>query len=154
MTKTMTQSSLLKDSRLNCHQVGTLRRLKRPIFSNTLQCKHQNVHICRSSQDDLASAYDSETPLIEAETIIANTQLPTQGDAMVAGIDQTDYINRQLQEILKPPSTDYLAVGRRLIIKAVIFACIIHPVDPSLRYKSYQPSKLPFKPHHPICRSF
>jgi len=38
--------------------------------------------------------------------------LPTQGDAMVAGIDPIDYINKQLQDILKPPSTeDYLAVS-------------------------------------------
>lgn len=38
--------------------------------------------------------------------------LPTQGDAAVAGIDPIDYINRQLQDILKPPSTeDYLAVS-------------------------------------------
>lgn len=43
---------------------------------------------------------------------IASTQLPTQGDAVVAGVAESDkdYINRQLQEILKPPSTDYLAV--------------------------------------------
>ena len=33
------------------------------------------------------------------------TELPKQGDAMVAGIDPIDYINRQLQDILKPPST-------------------------------------------------
>lgn len=39
------------------------------------------------------------------------TELPTQGDSVVAGIDPIDYINKQLQDILKPPSTeDYLAV--------------------------------------------
>lgn len=47
------------------------------------------------------------------DRIEANTELPTQGDAAVAGIDAIDYINQQLQDILKgPPSTeDYLAVG-------------------------------------------
>lgn len=42
---------------------------------------------------------------------IVNKELPTQGDAMVAGVDPIDYINQQLQDILKPPDTeDYLAV--------------------------------------------
>jgi hypothetical protein len=43
---------------------------------------------------------------------VGATELPTQGDAAVAGIDPIDYINKQLQDILKPPSTeDYLAVS-------------------------------------------
>lgn len=43
--------------------------------------------------------------------------LPTQGDAAVAGIDPIDYINRQLQDILKPPSTeDYLAVSVSVVV--------------------------------------
>ena len=48
----------------------------------------------------------------------ASTELPTQGDAAVAGIDAIDYINRQLQDILKgPPSTeDYLAVRHVLCL--------------------------------------
>ena len=42
---------------------------------------------------------------------IVNKELPTQGDAMVAGVDPIDYLNQQLQDILKPPDTeDYLAV--------------------------------------------
>ena len=42
------------------------------------------------------------------------TELPTQGDSVVVGIDPIDYINKQLQDILKPPSTeDYLAVRER-----------------------------------------
>lgn len=47
----------------------------------------------------------NKSELIEAK------ELPTQGDAMVAGVDPIDYINQQLQDILKPPETeDYLAV--------------------------------------------
>lgn len=39
-------------------------------------------------------------------------ELPTQGDAMVAGVDPIDYINQQLQDILRPRDTeDYLAVS-------------------------------------------
>lgn len=48
----------------------------------------------------------------DSAQVQSGTELPTQGDAAVAGIDPIDYINRQLQEILKPPSTeDYLAVS-------------------------------------------
>lgn len=48
----------------------------------------------------------------QEQRIVAATDLPTQGDALVAGIDPIDYINRQLQDILKPPSTeDMLAVS-------------------------------------------
>ena len=43
---------------------------------------------------------------------VGATELPTQGESAVAGIDPIDYINKQLQDILKPPSTeDYLAVS-------------------------------------------
>jgi len=60
-----------------------------------------------SSEPVLSSNYTDgcKSELIEAK------ELPTQGDAMVAGVDPIDYINQQLQDILKPPETeDYLAV--------------------------------------------
>ena len=42
---------------------------------------------------------------------LLSTQLPTQGDSVVAGIEP-DYIGRQLQVILMPPSDmDYMAVS-------------------------------------------
>ena len=44
---------------------------------------------------------------------LLSTQLPTQGESVVAGIEP-DYIGRQLQEILQPPSdVDYMAVSLR-----------------------------------------
>jgi hypothetical protein len=60
-----------------------------------------------SSPQNLA---DAPLPKIE---VMANVPLTTQGDAVVAGldVDDADYINRQLQEILKPPADiDYMAV--------------------------------------------
>ena len=43
-------------------------------------------------------------------------ELPTQGDAMVAGVDPIDYVNQQLQDILRPRDTeDYLAVCHLII---------------------------------------
>lgn len=40
----------------------------------------------------------------------SQSDLPTQGDAAVAGIDPIDYINQQLQDILRPrENEDYLA---------------------------------------------
>lgn len=51
---------------------------------------------------------------IDGRTTISAKELPTQGDAMVAGVDPIDYINQQLQDILRPPNTeDYLAVRNR-----------------------------------------
>lgn len=44
------------------------------------------------------------------EALSGGRELPTQGDAMVAGVDPIDYINQQLQDILRPRDTeDYLA---------------------------------------------
>jgi hypothetical protein len=67
----------------------------------------------RAPQSSEYNTEDMEPVAQDAITPVAGTQLPSQGDAVVAGIDAIDYINRQLQDILKgPPSTeDYLAVG-------------------------------------------
>jgi len=72
----------------------------------------------------IRSAEQRKEPLVFCESVSSNSyadgnkselieakELPTQGDAMVAGVDPIDYINQQLQDILKPPETeDYLAV--------------------------------------------
>lgn len=48
---------------------------------------------------------------VERPSASGGKELPTQGDAMVAGVDPIDYINQQLQDILRPRDTeDYLAV--------------------------------------------
>eukprot|EP00890_Picochlorum_soloecismus_P004084 jgi/Picsp_1/4677/NSC_02046-R1_protein len=71
----------------------------------------------------IRSAEQRKEPLVFCESVSSNSyadgnkselieakELPTQGDAMVAGVDPIDYINQQLQDILKPPETeDYLA---------------------------------------------
>lgn len=46
--------------------------------------------------------------LPERQLIMAGVELPSQGQAVVAGVGDADYINRQLMEILAP-KTDYLA---------------------------------------------
>jgi len=65
-----------------------------------------SCHANEPKKSDCTISADQTIPAVGA------TELPTQGDSAVAGIDPIDYINKQLQDILKPPSTeDYLAVS-------------------------------------------
>lgn len=65
-----------------------------------------SCHANEPKSSDCIISADQAIPTVGA------TELPTQGDSAVAGIDPIDYINKQLQDILKPPSTeDYLAVS-------------------------------------------
>lgn len=69
-------------------------------------------HIDEPKSSDHGLSADNVTP---RRPSVGATELPTQGDSAVAGIDPIDYINKQLQDILKPPSTeDYLAVSAAL----------------------------------------
>jgi hypothetical protein len=65
-----------------------------------------SCHANQPKSSECSISADQPVPAVGA------TELPTQGDSAVAGIDPIDYINKQLQDILKPPSTeDYLAVS-------------------------------------------
>jgi hypothetical protein len=86
----------------------------------TLLChaNNQKIQQCRLSADQPIPA-------------VGATELPTQGDSAVAGIDPIDYINKQLQDILKPPSTeDYLAVSAVVITcpRPKPWLCLLVPV--------------------------
>lgn len=68
---------------------------------------------CRKLNGDRAPTMRSNSNFDETSSLIVSgsTNLPSQGEAVVAGIDR-DGIERQLQEILQPPpDTDYLAVS-------------------------------------------
>ena len=56
----------------------------------------------------------AEQPRPELLQVTAGVELPGQGAAVVAGVGDADYINRQLMEILAP-KTDYLAVRGPLV---------------------------------------
>ncbi|KAI3438321.1 hypothetical protein D9Q98_000755 [Chlorella vulgaris] len=65
------------------------------------------MSLCRA----LAAANDGQEELQGSRSeaaIRGEVQLPSQGQAAVAGVGDPDYINRQLMEILAP-KTDYLA---------------------------------------------
>lgn len=69
-----------------------------------------NVIPCASGSEN----YES----VQIPSASGGKELPTQGDAMVAGVDPIDYINQQLQDILRPRDTeDYLAVCLYFMLK-------------------------------------
>jgi hypothetical protein len=69
--------------------------------------------LCRKLNGDGSPTMRSNSNFDETSSlrVSGSTNLPSQGEAIVAGIDR-DGIERQLQEILQPPpDTDYLAVS-------------------------------------------
>lgn len=64
--------------------------------------------------DTLEQQHESTTTMAPS----MQTNLPRQGDAVVAGVQDAERIGLQLMEILKPPSdVDYLQVSRFIRIK-------------------------------------
>jgi hypothetical protein len=56
----------------------------------------------------LCRAADEQQSAADGLLVTAGVELPSQGQAVVAGVGDADYINRQLMEILAP-KTDYMA---------------------------------------------
>ena len=80
------------------------------------KCNKYSLYCHAREHESLDCGLSADLPTPKRPSVGA-TELPTQGDSVVAGIDPIDYINKQLQDILKPPSTeDYLAVSAAFIM--------------------------------------
>lgn len=94
---------------LNCQGIGTRVSLSQKkttcCWDGVSRLSKTPSHVVRSTSG--SEKYES----VQITSASGGKELPTQGDAMVAGIDPIDYINQQLQDILRPRDTeDYLAV--------------------------------------------
>ncbi|KAL4452505.1 hypothetical protein ABPG75_008167 [Micractinium tetrahymenae] len=88
---------------------GCLPQQQRPPASRPRPQRPQRVALCRASASMTdGQSKEPELVLPERQLITAGVELPSQGQAVVAGVGDADYINRQLMEILAP-KTDYLA---------------------------------------------